>query len=201
VVESRLSTDELANMRVRFDRLRVVMPSGIEVDCPGNCDLPSMDISERFNASTASFTVSLGVPLWQKERANALEIGESDWRIKRLYRVEEAESPDENSGENPQGMLVRKVNARLVLEGDDTTDMEVVPADPRRARGGRGHRHAAAGADVRAAVHAAERLERAPRDDARDRERCRGGAGRDGGADDARAGSTSSRCAACTSSR
>ncbi len=127
VVESRLNTDELANMRVRFDRLRVVMPSGIEVDSPGNCDLPSMDIGERFNSSTASFTVSLGVPLWQKERANALEIGESDWRIKRLYRVEERETADENTGENPQGMLVRKVNARLLLEGDDTTDMEVVP--------------------------------------------------------------------------
>ena len=127
VIESRLSTDELANMRVRFDRLRVMMPSGREVDVPGGTDLPSLDISERFGASTASFTVSLGVPLWQEQRANAMEIGESDWRVKRLYRIEETEAPDENSGENPQGMLVRKLNARLLLEGDDTSDLEVIP--------------------------------------------------------------------------
>lgn len=127
VIESRLSTDELANMRVRFDRLRVMMPGGIEIDMPGNTDLPALDISERFGSSTASFTVSLGLPLWQGTRANALDIGDSDWRIKRLYRVEELEAPDENTGENPQGLLVRKINARLILEGDDTTDMEVIP--------------------------------------------------------------------------
>ncbi|USN99052.1 MAG: type VI secretion system baseplate subunit TssK [Phycisphaeraceae bacterium] len=127
LVESKLSTDELENMRVRFDRLRVVMPSGIDVDAPGNCDLPSLDITERFSSSTAPFTVSLGVPLWHQKRSNALEIGETDWRIKRLYRIEEVDAPDENTGDNPQSLLVRKVNARLLLEGDDTTDMEVVP--------------------------------------------------------------------------
>lgn len=127
LIEAKLSTDELENMRVRFDRLRVVMPGGIEIDAPGNTDLPSLDITERFSSSTASFTVSLGVPLWHEKRSNSLEIGETDWRIKRLYRIEETETPDENSGDNPQSLLVRKINARLLLEGDDTTDMEIVP--------------------------------------------------------------------------
>lgn len=127
VVEARLSTDELENMRVRFDRLRVVMPGGIEIDIPGNSDLASLDISERFGASTASFTVSLGVPLWHEKRSNALEIGETDWRIKRQYRIEERDAADENTGENPQSLLVRKINARLLIEGDDTSDLEVIP--------------------------------------------------------------------------
>ncbi|HHN77895.1 MAG TPA: type VI secretion system baseplate subunit TssK [Phycisphaerales bacterium] len=127
LVEAKLSTDELENMRVRFDVLRAVMPGGLVVEAPGNTDLPSLDISERFGSSTAAFTVSLGVPLWQGARANSLEIGETDWRIKRLYRVEEAETPDENTGDNPQSVLVRKINARLLLDGDDTTDLEVLP--------------------------------------------------------------------------
>jgi len=127
VVEAKLSTDELSNMRVRFDRLRVVMPGGREIDIPGNADLPSLDISERFTSSTSSFTVFLGLPLWQEKRANALEIGETDWRIKRQYRVEEMDAPDENTGENPQSLLVRKNNVRLFLEGDDTSDMEWIP--------------------------------------------------------------------------
>lgn len=127
VVEARLSTDELENMRVRFDRLRVVMPSGLELDIPRNADAPALDITDRFGASTAGFTVSLGVPLRYPTRANALEIGENDWRIKRLYRVVESESPDENTGENEQAMLLRRINARLLAEGDDTTDLEVLP--------------------------------------------------------------------------
>ncbi|MAY74359.1 MAG: type VI secretion system baseplate subunit TssK [Phycisphaerae bacterium] len=127
VVDARVSSDELENMRVRFDRLTVIMPSGVEVSVPENADLPSLDISERFAASTRPLTVSLAVPLWQPTRGNALEIGESDWRVKRLYRIEESELPDENTGENEQAVFVRRVNARLILDGDDTTDLETVP--------------------------------------------------------------------------
>lgn len=127
VVEARLSSDELENMRVRFDRLRVMMPSGLIVDVPGAADLPSLDISEAFASSTRPMTVSLGVPLWYDNRGNALGIGETDWRVKRMYRVEEIEASDENTGENAQSLLVRRVNARLLLDGDDRTDLEVLP--------------------------------------------------------------------------
>ncbi len=128
VVESKLSTDELDNLRVRFDRLRVVMPSGLEVDAPGSADLPALDLSEAFNASTKPLTIALGVPLYYSTRGNSLAIGETDWRIKRRYRVEELDSYDENTGENSQTVLVRKVNARLlILEVDDRADLEVLP--------------------------------------------------------------------------
>lgn len=127
VVEARLSSDELENMRVRFDRLRVLMPSGLMVDVPGAADLPALDISEAFAESTRPMTVSLGVPLWYGNRGNALGIGETDWRVKRLYRVEEHEAFDENTGENGQSVLVRRVNARLILDDDDRTDLEVMP--------------------------------------------------------------------------
>lgn len=127
VIEMRLSTDELENMRLRFDKLRVMMPGGIEVDVPGNADLPALDITDVFASSTAPFTVSLGIPLWYAQRANSLDIGETDWRIKRLYRVDETEFPDENTGENGQTLLVRRLNARLLLDADDRSDMEVLP--------------------------------------------------------------------------
>lgn len=127
VVEARVSSDELENMRVRFDRLRVMLPSGVEVHVPESAELPALDISERFAASTRPLTVSLGLPLWFTNRGNALEIGQSDWRVKRMYRVEEQVVWDENSGESEQPMLMRKLNARLLLDGDDTTDLEVLP--------------------------------------------------------------------------
>jgi type VI secretion system protein ImpJ len=66
--------------------------------------------------------------LWHGERANSVEKGTSDaWQVKCLYQVKEVQSVDENTGENPRPVMVRKVNARLMLEGEDTADMEVLP--------------------------------------------------------------------------
>ena len=44
VLEARLSRDELENMRVRFERLRAIMPSGRIVNFPESAELPSLDI-------------------------------------------------------------------------------------------------------------------------------------------------------------
>jgi type VI secretion system ImpJ/VasE family protein len=128
LVEARLSADALENMLVQFDRLRVVMPSGLEIDVPGNTDLPALDIKKAFASGSGSFMVSLGVPIWYAGRANAVDQGSQDgWRTKRLYRIAETTLADENTGENPQPVLVRRFNARLLLEADDPTDLEVLP--------------------------------------------------------------------------
>ncbi|MCC6284004.1 MAG: type VI secretion system baseplate subunit TssK [Phycisphaerales bacterium] len=128
VIEAKISRDELENMRVRFDRLRVAMPSGAVVEFPEGAELPALDIEAAFNASTRGFVVSLGVPLYYAGRANSIEAGSgADWRTKRIFRVAETEQADENGGDNPQPVLVRKVNARLMLDADDRTDMEVMP--------------------------------------------------------------------------
>ncbi len=128
VLEARLSRDELENMRIRFDRLRVVLRSGLEVDFPENAELPTLDIGQPFSKGAGSFLVLLGVPLWQNARANAFPLGQAvDPRVKLLYRIAEVECADENTGENPKPIQVRKLNARLMLEHEDTSDMETLP--------------------------------------------------------------------------
>lgn len=127
LVESQLSNDALENRLVQFDRLRVVMPSGLEVSVPENADLPALDIKEAFE-SGHTFTVHIGVPLWYAERANTVSTsGDEDWRAKRIYRVSEIERTDENTGANPQPIMVRRINARLLLDDDDTSDLETLP--------------------------------------------------------------------------
>jgi type VI secretion system ImpJ/VasE family protein len=128
VVEALPSADALANMVVQFDRLHVVMPSGLEVVVPDSADLPPLDIRQAFQTSSGGFTVSLGVPKWYPGRANTLsQDGHADYRTNRLYRVAEVESADENTGDNSQPLMVRRVNARLLLDGDDKTDLEHLP--------------------------------------------------------------------------
>ncbi|MHC4743356.1 MAG: type VI secretion system baseplate subunit TssK, partial [Planctomycetota bacterium] len=80
VIEARVSDDELENMRVRFDRLRVLMPSGLEVSVPDNADLPARDIKDAFVAGGGTLTVMLGVPLWYASRRNVVADSTSEDR-------------------------------------------------------------------------------------------------------------------------
>jgi type VI secretion system ImpJ/VasE family protein len=128
LIEARLSRDELENKRIRFDRLRAVMPSGRVVDYPDNAELPSLDIKQALDKSVGGFKLFLGVPLWQNARANTFKAGaEADSRAKLLYRVGEMECTDENTGENPKPVQVRKINSRFMFEQEDTADMELLP--------------------------------------------------------------------------
>lgn len=127
MIDARLSNDDLENMRLRFDRLHAIMPSGQEVRYPQEAELPVIDIKQAYE-SRGRFMVYLGVPLWFPTRANCFTPGETaDGRSKILYRIGETEVADENSGENVKPMLQRRVNARLILENDDFSDLEVIP--------------------------------------------------------------------------
>ncbi|OGP61582.1 MAG: type VI secretion system-associated protein [Deltaproteobacteria bacterium RBG_13_47_9] len=128
VIEAKVSDDQLENMRVSFDQLRVIMPSGLEVNVPENTHLASLDIKEAFASTSRALTISLGVPVWYPSRGNVIERGDDqDWRAKRTYGVTDIEQSDENTGENPQSVQIRQINARLLLENDDPSDLEVLP--------------------------------------------------------------------------
>lgn len=126
VVEALLSADALEALTIRFDRLRVVMPSGVEVNFPETSELPVLDLKQAFQSGGGRVTVLLGVPVYFDARANAAEPG-ADSRAKLLYRVAETTVTDENTGENPQPVLVRRTNARLLLDTDDKADLETLP--------------------------------------------------------------------------
>src|SRR6201997_1332291 len=127
LVEARLSNDDLENMRLRFDRLHAIMPSGQEVRFPQDAELPVVDIKQAFE-SRGRFNVFLGVPLWFPSRANCVNPGQTvDARAKILYRVVESEIADENTGENIKTVLERRVNARLLLDNEDKSDLETIP--------------------------------------------------------------------------
>jgi type VI secretion system ImpJ/VasE family protein len=128
LVESSLSADALENLMVKFDRLRAVTPGGVYVNAPGNAEIPALNIKEAFESGRQAFTIYLGVPLWYGERANVVDENRGeDWRVKRMFRVKEVARADENDGENLQPVLIRNLNARLLIEGEDMTDLDVLP--------------------------------------------------------------------------
>jgi type VI secretion system protein ImpJ len=128
LVEARVSRDDLEAQRLRFERLRAVMPGGLIVDFPANSELPALDLKPALAKSVAGFKVFLGIPLWQNARANTVSTAAgADTRVKLLYRVGEIECTDENTGENAKPVQVRKINARLMFENEDPTEMEMLP--------------------------------------------------------------------------
>ena len=76
LVEASLSNDDLENMRLRFDRLHAIMPSGQEVRFPQDAELPVVDIKQAYE-SRGRFSVYLGVPLWFPNRANCVNPGQT----------------------------------------------------------------------------------------------------------------------------
>src|SRR5437762_1728630 len=74
VIEARLSRDALANKRILFDKLRAIMPSGLEVNHPVAAELPSLDISQAFAKGSGTFKILLGVPVWHEGRANTVPV-------------------------------------------------------------------------------------------------------------------------------
>lgn len=127
VSEAQLSRDELENFRLRFDRLRAVMPSGVEVNFPQDAELPVIDLRQPMARSNGSVQIKLAVPLWHNGRRNTVPDTQADSRGKYIYSVNEVEAVDENTGENPQPIKIRKINARLLVGGEDESDLEVLP--------------------------------------------------------------------------
>src|ERR1700759_1315787 len=86
VVESKLSYDDLADGRIRFEHLRAIMPSGQEVFFPENANLPALDIKAELARGGAGMEILLVVPLYTRGRANSFRQGDqADPRIKLLY--------------------------------------------------------------------------------------------------------------------
>ncbi|HEX4263456.1 MAG TPA: type VI secretion system baseplate subunit TssK [Verrucomicrobiae bacterium] len=129
VVESKLSYDDLADGRIRFEHLRAIMPSGQEVFFPENANLPALDIKAELARGGTGMEILLVVPLYTRGRANSFRQGDqADPRIKLLYIPEDVrEIADENTGENRQSVHLRKINARVALKKDDLSDTESLP--------------------------------------------------------------------------
>lgn len=128
VIDSELSADALRNLLVQFRHLRAVMPSGLEVEYPASADLPPLNLQNAFDAGAEAVTVMIGVPLWDANGANVVSGDNNEgWKSRRIYKLDEIERPDENTGVHMHPMLVRRVNARLLLSTDDISGLEVLP--------------------------------------------------------------------------
>jgi len=129
VIEMDLAEDDLENFQVRFRKLHAVLPGGTLLRFPEDTDLPVLHIKEAFSAGKETLLVYLAVPLWFEERPNVAEDTAVRSESPVRYVVARRETNDENTGQNPQVVELRRINARLLLDSPELRrhDYELLP--------------------------------------------------------------------------
>ena len=123
---------------VAVRRLSAIMPSGIRLEYPHNVDIPSRHIGAEL-LSGKEFQVSLGLPLRTEHGANVASNAEGAAdQSAYLYKIAEAQLSDDAAGGEKKPVLARKYNARLVLDSDDRSNLELLPLVRIRVQGASG---------------------------------------------------------------
>jgi type VI secretion system protein ImpJ len=118
----------LSRESVAVRRLKAVMPSGVMIDYPGSAAIAPLDISAEMARSRSGFKLRLGLPDWSEHEANSFDFGEeANPQMKRRFCLDKADVADENKGGDKKAVIIRKFHARLLLESDNTSGLEVLP--------------------------------------------------------------------------
>ena len=127
VIEMDLAEDDLENFQVRFRKLHVLLPSGALLRFPEEADLPVLNIKEAFSSGKETLLIHLALPLWFEERPNVAEDNSGSGAVR--YTLTRRETNDENTGQHPQTVELRRLNARLLLDGPELRrhDFELLP--------------------------------------------------------------------------
>jgi len=127
LVEARFSEEDLQNHTIRFEKLEVVLPSGTLFQYPEHADLPALEFKDQFRGTASPVTIYLGVPRWSDERPNvidATDVESAAGAISR-FQVVEKELSDENTGQNPQIVQMRRLNGILLTDQDEQSNKNI----------------------------------------------------------------------------
>lgn len=129
VIEAQLASDALAAGKVQFTRLHAVLPNGFLVQSPEECDLAALPVREAIARSrSGEVLVLLGIPDYNSSGQNTFRLGEvPNPQVNFRYIPRDEPRLDENTGDNKQAIIVRSVNARLMLENDPKAGLECLP--------------------------------------------------------------------------
>jgi len=121
----RMEVDEgaLENFTVAIRFLEARLPDGTLVRVPDNADLPTLEIKDAMaSAAGQPLEIRMGVPLARARGANLTTDETAADGMPRRYRLAEIEVGDENTGGDVEPLMVRRLNARLYLPGDEALE-------------------------------------------------------------------------------
>ena len=122
-----VASEPLENFTLRLDACLVRLKDGTWIRIPDNAEVPPLNFQAEMEESPQGLDIYLGVPQMQEVRANSVSLQEPD-SVDGTPRYEPYPlmRRDENSGQNPQMVYVRRMRGRLFCAGADMTGYEVV---------------------------------------------------------------------------
>ncbi len=126
-VELEIAQEPLENCTLRVDRCALRLKDGTWVRVPENTEVAPLNFEAALADRGGAVDVHFGVPQMQEVRANAVPL-ESPERVSGAprYEPQALTRRDENTGENPQTLYVRRMRGKLFSAGEDMTGYEVV---------------------------------------------------------------------------
>ncbi len=123
LAEIDIDPDALANHRFAVRSLRARMRDGTAVVVPEDGLLPALDLKPALEAEPSA-TVLLAVPVLNLGKPNVPAEGSDE---EPRYHLQTQELEDENTGVNPQKIVVRALNLKLLTSAQDQAGFEVLP--------------------------------------------------------------------------
>lgn len=126
-VHLNIATEPLENYTLRLDECGARFTDGTWVQVPDNTDVPPLDFQDALESADGPLDIYFGIPRMQEVRANAVSL-ERPGAVSGTPRYEPSAvvRRDENTGENPQTLYVRRIRGRLFVAGADMTGYETL---------------------------------------------------------------------------
>lgn len=122
-----VADEPLENFTLRLDECMARLKDGTWVVIPENTQVPPLDFQEALESAGGSVDVYLGIPQMQEVRANSISLERpEDSTGTPRFEPHPITRRDENTGETPQTVYVRRMRGRLFTEGDDMTGYETL---------------------------------------------------------------------------
>lgn len=114
-----VSQDAIENNLLDLRACEAVLHDGTYVKVPENCSVSPRDFKKALDASSGPLDVYFGVPELQVVRPNVQSLTETPGERSPRYVVDLVERYDENTGENPQTIEVRRLRGVVLLGNED----------------------------------------------------------------------------------
>ena len=125
--ELQVAPEPLENFTLRVDRCELRLKDGTWVRVPENTEVAPLNFEAAIGAGGGATDICLGVPQMQEVRANSIALERPDQVSGNpRYEPHPLTRRDENTGENPQTLYVRRMRGKLFVAGEDMTGYEVV---------------------------------------------------------------------------
>lgn len=121
-----LTHEAIENNLVEIRSCEALLRDGTWVKIPENCSLDPRDFKKIFDQATGPLDVYFGVPELQAVRSNVQQPGEDLAGRSPRYAIDLSERYDENTGENPQTIEVRRLRGAVFLGDEDRTGYSCV---------------------------------------------------------------------------